>query len=87
MTEASGQEVPYTEVSEAEMIDLGRQFDAMRADGAEGLPPLSEEAAVIMAAGKPGDDTLALAELGVSYRPVVETFRDTVDWLRSEGHL
>ena len=87
MTAASGQEVTYTEVTEAEMVDLGRQFDAMRADGAEGLPPLSEEAAVIMAAGKPGDDALALAELGVSYRPIVETFRDTVDWLRSEGHL
>ena len=87
MTEASGQEVPYTEVSEADMVDLGRQFDAARAEGQEGLPPLSEEAAVIMAAGKPGDDSLALAELGAAYRPIVETFRDTVAWLRAEGHV
>jgi len=87
MTEASGQEVPYTEVTEADMVAMGRQFDAMRAEGQEGLPPLSEEAAVIMAAGKPGDDSLALRQLGISYRPIVETFRDTVAWLRSEGHL
>lgn len=87
MTEASGTEVPYTEVSEADMVEMGRQLDALRGEGAEGLPPLSVEAAVIMAAGKPGDDSLALQELGIRYRPVLETFRDTVEWLRSEGHV
>ncbi|MCU1602660.1 MAG: epimerase [Frankiales bacterium] len=87
MTEAAGQEVPYTQVTEREMVDLGRQLDAMRAAGQQDLPPLSEEAAVIMSAGKPGDDSLALSELDIRYRPIVETFRDTVAWLRSEGHV
>ncbi len=87
MTEASGQDVPYTEVTEADMVEMGRQFDELRAAGQQDLPPLSVEAAVIMAAGKPGDDSLALRELGITYRPVVETFRDTVDWLRAEGHV
>jgi nucleoside-diphosphate-sugar epimerase len=86
MTEASGQPVPYTEVTPEQMIELGREFDAARAAGQE-MPPLSEEAAVIMSAGKPGDDSATLRDLGIAYRPVVETFRDTVAWLRAEGHL
>lgn len=86
MTEASGTSVPYTEVTEEQMVELGRQFDAERAAGKE-MPPLSEEAAVIMSAGKPGDDSRALAELRIAYRPIVETFRDTVAWLRAEGHV
>jgi nucleoside-diphosphate-sugar epimerase len=87
MTEASGQEVPYTEVTEADMVEMGRQFDELRAAGTPDLPPLSVEAAVIMAAGKPGDDSLARQDLGITYRPIVDTFRDTVAWLRAEGHV
>jgi nucleoside-diphosphate-sugar epimerase len=86
LAEASGQPVPYTAASADEMIALGRKFDEMRADGAD-LPPLSEEAAIIMSSGCPGDDTATLAEFGLDYRPAIETFRDTVAWLRAAGHL
>jgi nucleoside-diphosphate-sugar epimerase len=85
--EAAGVPVPYTEVTRDQMLEMGRQFDELRAAGTPDLPPLSEEAAVIMSAGVPGDDALALEELGITYRPVVDTFRDTVDWLRSQGHV
>lgn len=86
LAEASGVPVPFTLVTAEEMCELGRQFDAARREGQE-MPPLSEEAAVIMSAGRPGDDGAALDALGLSYRPLLETFRDTVDWLRAEGHL
>ena len=51
------------------------------------LPPLSEEAAIIMSSGCPGDHTATLTELGLGYRPAIETFRDAVAWLRAAGHL
>ena len=85
-SEAAGVDVPYVEVTVDQMVQMGRQFDEARAAGQD-MPPLSEEAAVIMSAGKPGDDALAQAELGVTYRPVVETFRDAITWLRAEGHV
>ena len=86
LAEASGQPVPYHAASAADLIALGRKFDEMRADGAD-LPPLSEEAAIIMSSGCPGDDTATLTELGLDYRPAIETFRDAVTWLRAAGHL
>ena len=78
--------MPYQAASAADLIALGRKFDEMRASGAD-LPPLSEEAAIIMSSGCPGDDTATLAEFGLDYRPAIETFRDTVAWLRAAGHL
>jgi len=49
--------------------------------------PLSEEAAIIMTSGVPTDDSATLAELGMAYRPLLDTFRDTVAYLRADGHL
>ena len=86
LADASGQPVPYTAATPDELIALGRKFDELRANGAD-LPPLSEEAAIIMSSGCPGDDTATLAELGLGYRPAIETFRDAVAWLRAAGHL
>jgi hypothetical protein len=74
-------------VSAEDMIGLGARFDELRASGAEGLPPLSVEAAIVMASGRPADDSATVRELGVTYRPTVETFRDTLDWLRATGRL
>jgi nucleoside-diphosphate-sugar epimerase len=87
LSEAAGRTVPFTEVSPQDMIDLGRRFDEMRDEGREGLPPLSVEAAIVMASGRPADDSATLRELGLTYRPTLETFRDTLDWLRETGHL
>ena len=86
LADASGQPVPYTAATPDELIALGRKFDELRANGAD-LPPLSQEAAIIMSSGCPGDDTATLAELGLGYRPAIETFRDAVAWLRAAGHL
>ena len=86
LSEAVGREVAAQQMSTEEMVDLGRQLDAMRQEGPVDIP-LSEEAAVIMAAGVPIDDAKTLADLGGSWRPMVETFRDTVAWLVAEGHL
>jgi len=84
--EAAGLEVGHQEVTAAEMIDLGRQFDRLRAEG-KSRAPLSEEAAIIMTSGVPTDDAVTLAELDCTYRPLAETFADTVGYLRAIGRL
>ena len=86
LSQAVGREAPFTRVTAEDMIEMGKQFDVLHAAG-EVMPPLSEEAAIIMAAGIPGDDAPTLAALGITYRPVVETFRDAVTWLAENGHL
>lgn len=86
LSAAVGREVPMQRMTDAEMIEMGRQLDEMRKAGPVDIP-LSEEAAVIMTAGKPTDDTAAIAELGASYRPTIDTFRDAVAWLVAEGHV
>jgi dihydroflavonol-4-reductase len=87
LSEAVGRAVPFTLVSEEDMLALGAKFDQLRDDGAEGLPPLSAEAAVVMASGRPADDSATVHDLGVTYRPTLETFRDTLAWLRATGQL
>lgn len=87
LSQAAGRTVPFTRVSAEDMIGLGAKFDELRDNGAEGLPPLSVEAAVVMASGRPADDSATVRDLGVTYRPTVETFRDTLDWLRATGQL
>ena len=78
LSEAVGRPVPFTEIPAESMIDLGRRFDEQRDAGREGLPPLSVEAAVVMNAGRPADDSATVQDLGVTYRPTLETFRDTL---------
>jgi nucleoside-diphosphate-sugar epimerase len=83
---AAGVEVAHQEVTVAEMIDLGRQFDRLRAEG-KSSAPLSEEAAIIMTSGVPTDDHATLVDLGCGYRPLAETFKDTVEYLRALSRL
>lgn len=86
LSKACGRDVPCHAVSAEDMVSLGRDMDTRRAAGQD-VPPLSEEAAVIMAAGRPTDDGEALRILGRDYRPTIDTFRDTVDFLRRAGRL
>ena len=86
LSEAVGREVPAHRMSAAELVQMGRQLDEMRRTEPVDIP-LSEEAAVIMAAGVPTDDSATLAELGGSWRPTVDTFRDTVAWMVDRGHV
>jgi dihydroflavonol-4-reductase len=83
---AAGVDVAHQEVSAAEMIDLGRHFDRLRSEGRSSAP-LSEEAAIIMTSGVPTDDEATLVDLVCRYRPLAETFTDTVDYLRAIGRL
>ncbi len=83
---AAGVDVAHQEVTVEELLDLGRRFDELRARG-KSSAPLSEEAAVIMTSGVPTDDTATLRDLAFSYRPLDETFRDTVAYLRAIGRL
>ena len=69
------------------MVDLGRDFDEQRRRGQVVDVPLSEEAALIMTGCVPTDDSRTLRELGVAYRPLIETLRDTIEYLRSIGRL
>ena len=84
--EAAGVDLRGHVVSAEDMIAMGRQFDARRELGTVDVP-LSEEAAVIMTSGVPTDDSATLADLGIAYRPLLDTFRDTVAYLRAGGHL
>jgi UDP-glucose 4-epimerase len=86
LSEAVGREVPAVRMAPEEMIAFGRSLDERREHEAVDVP-LSEEAAVIMSAGVPTDDSATLADLGGRWRPTVETFRDAVAWLVEEGHL
>jgi nucleoside-diphosphate-sugar epimerase len=81
---AIGAPVSFNPIAEADLVQLGRTFDAQRSEGAE-LPPLSEEAAVVMCAQRAGDDSATLRDFGITYRPTVDTLRDTVAWLRQIG--
>ena len=84
---AAGVDLHGHTVTADQMVDMGRQFDAQRADGTLVDVPLSEEAAIIMASGVPTDDSATLAALGMAYRPILDAFRDTVTYLRAGGHL
>jgi nucleoside-diphosphate-sugar epimerase len=86
LSRAVGREIPTHVMTAEQLIEMGRQFDTMRREGKADFP-LSEEAAVIMTAGIPTDDSAAITELGASWRPTVETFRDAVAWLIDESHL
>lgn len=86
LSEAVGREVTAQAMTADEMIAMGRQLDILRKTGDTDIP-LSEEAAVIMTAGVPTDDRATLADLGGSWRPTVDTFRDAVAWMVAEGHL
>jgi len=84
--EAAGVDLHGLDVSAGDMIEMGRRFDVQRERGAVDVP-LSEEAAVIMTSGVPTDDSATLADLDMTYRPLLDTFRDTVAYLRDGGHL
>jgi len=85
--QAAGVDVLRQDVSAEQMVDLGRHFDEQRRLGQEVDVPLSEEVAQIMTSWVPTDDSGTLSDLGMAYRPLLETFRDTVDYLRSLGRV
>ena len=87
LSEAAGVKLAVEEFSPEDLITLGRDLDALRAAGTPVPGSLSEEAATIMSSGRPTDDSVTLQALGCTFRPALETFRDTVHYLRSIGLL
>lgn len=87
LSEAVGRELPVQSMEADDIVAMGRRLDEQRAEGKEIDIPLSEEAALTMTTGVPTDDEPTRAELGVEYRPVVDTFRDQVAWMVAAGHL
>jgi nucleoside-diphosphate-sugar epimerase len=87
LSEAAGVDVRRQDVSVQQMVDLGRDFDDQRQRGQVVDIPLSEEVALIMTGYVPTDDSLTLQDLDMSYRPLLETLRDTVEYLRSIGRV
>jgi len=85
--DAAGTEVARQDVTVDDMIALGREFDDQRRQGVQVNIPLTEEVAMVMTGCPPTDDSATLSDLDLDYRPTVETFRDTVGFLRAEGHL
>jgi nucleoside-diphosphate-sugar epimerase len=87
LAQVVGRDLPRHRMSAEEMIAMGRDLDRRRAEGHRIDLPLSEEAAVIMTAGRPTDDRVTWDELGVRLRPPVDTLRDAVRSLVDQGHL
>lgn len=70
----------------AAALAAGRAADAIR--GTFGIDPaLSYEAPWLVANGQPTDNSRAVDELGIKFRPLDTTITDTIDWLRGAGHL
>ena len=68
------------------LVGTGTALDVVRR--VVPLPyPLTRDAAEIMATAVPTDDGPALAELGITLRPVEESLRDSLRWLVEAGHL
>jgi dihydroflavonol-4-reductase len=86
LSEAVGRDVGRVRMTAGEMVAMGRRLDELR-EHQEVDIPLSEEAAIIMTTCVPTDDEATLADLGVTWRPTVDTLRDSVAWLIGEGLL
>jgi len=83
---AVGRPVAHQVVTHEEILALARDLSAMAAEtGAE--PMLTEEAALVMATGVPLDDEASLRRFDLELRPLDDTFRDVVVYLRSIGRI
>lgn len=89
LSAGAGVPVASQEIDADGLIAMGRQFDEQRAAGEDlgAFAALSEEAAIVMTSGVPTDDSATLADLGVTWRPTVDTFRDAVGFLREVGAI
>lgn len=68
------------------MLGLGRLLDRLKRIRDFDYP-LTYEATIYMTSGVPTDDSAVHDDLGVTYRPVRETFVDSTRWLIAAGHL
>lgn len=85
LAEAAGHPIANQALTAEEMVDFARQIEASAPEGED--PLFTEEAATIMTRWVPHDDRVSLEGLGVELTPLVQTFADTVTYLRDIGRL
>jgi len=86
LEELTGEKVASRRVNPAFLRIMGRLFDTLR----HVVPlefPLSVESATYVTKWQPISRSEELARLGVEFRSLEETLRDTIDWLKEAGHL
>ena len=83
---AVGRPVAHQVVTHEEILALARDLSTLAAETGE-EPMLTEEAALVMATGVPLDDEASLRRFGVELRPLDDTFRDVIAYLRSIGRV
>lgn len=86
IAEAAGRPIRRWPTPPALLNGMGSALDALRR-----VRPIdfaiNRESTTFMTAMTATDDQPTLDALGVTYRPTVETLRDTIDWLVDAGHL
>lgn len=86
LEELTGEKVASRRVNPAFLRIMGRLFDTVR----HVVPldfPLSVESATYVTKWQPIMPSEELARLGIEFRSLEETLRDTIDWLKEVGHL
>ncbi len=86
LEELTGEKVAARRINPVFLRFMGRVFDALRSV----VPlefPLSIESATYVTKWQPIPSSDELARLGVEFRSLKETLRDTLGWLKEAGHL
>jgi dihydroflavonol-4-reductase len=86
MGQVAGRSLRRVPVPARMMMGLGRLLDAAKRIRHFDYP-LTYEAALYMTSAVPHDDAATRAELGIEYRPILETMTDSTRWLVEAGHL
>ena len=69
------------------LVALGRAGDLFGKVKKGFVPPIGHEAAIAMTTAVPTDDSAIHDELGVQYRPIEDSWVDTIRWLVQQGRM
>lgn len=85
--EHTGTKIKILTLPSAAMHRLGSGLDWVADRIGRFDNPLTAEMVAFMSWATPTDDELIHSELGVQYRPIGDSVREFVDWLRADGRL
>jgi len=86
LNELTGRRLRKFHLSGALFRGIGRVGDAVRRSIGFDIG-LTYEATVTLTRGVPCDDSRVFEDFGIRFRPVAETFRDSLRWMYAEGIL
>jgi UDP-glucose 4-epimerase len=86
LNELTGRKLRKLYLSGALFRGIGRIGDTIRRSTGFDIG-LTYEATVTLTHGVPCDDSRALEDFGIRFRPVAETLRDSLRWMYAEGKL